>query len=76
MLIPYPRGKERLLIDLQASDYAFGLNGWYTYRDIFKDTHHIKFQLVVGGVSPVQKGSDSTGEWLVFFNDSQGNRAD
>ena len=67
------KSKELLLIDLQSANYAFILNGWYTYRDIFKDLHHVDYQLIIGGGTTLQETIDSTGEWLGLFTYSEGN---
>ena len=68
--------KDSLLLELQSAGFAFILNGWCTYTDIFKDSHPIDFQLVIGGGTVLQRASDVTGEWLVFFTDSEGNASD
>lgn len=74
--VPYSQGKESLLLDLSSARYAFILNGWCTYRDIFKETHPVSFQLIIGGGTPLQRTVDQTGEWFGFFTDSEGNSYD
>jgi hypothetical protein len=69
------KGRELLLADLESTSYAFILSGWYIYRDIFEEPQHIEFQVRIGGGTPLQRDSDSTGEWLCFFNDAEGNEA-
>jgi hypothetical protein len=69
------RVKEILLADLESPTYAFVLNGWYSYEDIFEDSHHTEFQVIIGAGTPLQIDSDSTGEWLCFFNDVEGNES-
>jgi hypothetical protein len=74
--VPSYKGKDSLLLDLQSDGFAFILNGWCTYTDIFKDGHHVDFQLIIGGGTALQKTIDHTGEWLGFFTDSVGNSSD
>jgi hypothetical protein len=74
--VPSGKSKESLISSLQSNDYAFILNGWYTYRDIFKDLHHIDYQLRIGGGMRPYKTIDDTGEWLAMLTDSEGNTSD
>jgi hypothetical protein len=68
--------KDSLKRALSSSGLAFILNGWCTYKDIFEDSHHFNFQLIIGGGTAVQKTIDRVGEWLGFFTDSEGNSFD
>lgn len=70
------KGRELLLSDLTSPTYGFILNGFYTYKDIFEDSHQVEFQVTVGAGTPLQRDGDQTGEWLCFFNDSEGNKSD
>jgi hypothetical protein len=70
--------REYLLAKLseKGQDLVYSINGYFTYRDIFKDSHFLKFQLIVGGPSGVWIDRDSSGMWASFNNDSEGNDAD
>jgi hypothetical protein len=62
---------------IAAREIACCVNGYYSYRDIFKDSHYIRFQLIVGGPAGIRKDTDKDGrEFLVLGNDSEGNEAD
>jgi hypothetical protein len=74
--VSYSQGKQQLLRDLSGPDYAFILNLWCTYRDIFNDTHPVNVQLIIGGGTALQRTRDSNGEWYGFFTDSEGNTYD
>ncbi|MGB8887048.1 MAG: hypothetical protein WCC87_10020 [Candidatus Korobacteraceae bacterium] len=68
-------GKE--LVDLLSSGLVCCINGTYTYRDVFGDTHYIRFQLIVGGPVGLRRDTDKDGrEFFVLGNDSEGNVAD
>jgi hypothetical protein len=56
-------------------DYLIVLNGWYKYQDIFGDDHSLDFQMVIGDHGVLSTGKDSEHEWLVFFDDAEGNEA-
>jgi hypothetical protein len=56
--------------------YACVFNGWYTYRDVFRNPHWVHFQLRIGGNAPVQTGKDEVGEYFIFFNDPVDNDSD
>jgi hypothetical protein len=74
--IPYSQGKQQLLSDLSGPNYAFILNLWCTYRDIFKDFHPVNVQLIIGGGTALQRTIDANGEWFGLFTDSEGNTYD
>jgi hypothetical protein len=74
--IPYSQGKQQLLSDLSGPNYAFILNLWCTYRDIFKDSHPVNVQLIIGGGTALQRTIDGNGEWFGLFTDSEGNTYD
>jgi hypothetical protein len=74
--IPYTQGKQQLLYDLSGHNYAFILNLWCTYRDIFKDSHPVNVQLIIGGGTALQRTIDANGEWFGLFTDSEGNTYD
>ena len=64
---------------LSVPDFVFFIKGYYTYRDIFKDSHFIEFQMVVGGASGpprVDKDRERDELFAVFANDRTGNNAD
>lgn len=69
-------GKTDLLNDLVLSRIAFRLYGKCTYKDAFRDTHFIEFQLVVGGGAIVQYTADPDKRSLVMLTDYEGNNAD
>jgi hypothetical protein len=71
--------REHLIRKLSADggDLVYCANGYFTYRDVFKGSHWLKFQLIVGGPSGVRLDSDATGQqWASFCNDSEGNEQD
>jgi hypothetical protein len=71
--------REHLLTKLSTTgnNLVYRANGYFTYRDIFKDTHYIKFQMIVGGPSGKPRiDEDDSGIYAVFSNDSVGNDAD
>jgi hypothetical protein len=69
--------RERVVHKLSDPKVVFCINGDYAYRDIFKDTHHVLFQMVVGGPSGIPRiDSDESGAvFAPFANDSAGNAA-
>jgi hypothetical protein len=70
--------REHLLRKLSAGDVnlVYCTNSYYTYKDIFQDSHWIKLQLIVGGPGGVQIDNDTTQQWASFSNDSEGNEED
>jgi hypothetical protein len=56
---------------------AFFIVGKYTYVDIFKEEHRVRFQLFVGGPGGVQIDTDGSGnKFYVAYPDAVGNEAD
>lgn len=82
-LLP-PRGRhdggdrEHLLGKLSAEggNLVYCVNGYFTYKDIFRNPHWIKFQMIVGGPGGVRVDADETQQWASFSNDSEGNEED
>jgi len=71
--------REHLIEKLSANgeNLVYCANGYFTYSDIFKDSHWLKFQLIVGGPAGVRLDSDTGGvQWASFSNDSEGNEQD
>jgi hypothetical protein len=70
--------RDHLLGKLSAEDklLVYCVNGYYTYRDIFRDTHHLRFQLIIGGPAGVRIDRDKDGMFAALSNDSAGNDAD
>lgn len=76
-ILPSGARSRKELIDALSSGLVCCVNGHYTYRDIFRDSHYIRFQLIVGGPVGIRTDSDKDGrEFLVLGNDSEGNDAD
>jgi hypothetical protein len=70
-------GREELLASLGLPDFVCCINGYFTYRDIFKDPHYLKFQMIVGGPAGIRQDRDKDGRLFASFsNDSEGNEAD
>ena len=68
---------QSLLAGLSSPTFVCCVNGYYTYRDIFKDSHFIRFQLITGGPAGLRHDTDKNGKlFLVLGNDSEGNEAD
>jgi hypothetical protein len=64
---------------LSVPDLVFFMKGYYTYRDIFSESHFIEFQMVVGGTSGaprLDKDKERDELFAVFANDKTGNNAD
>jgi hypothetical protein len=58
-------------------DFVFVMAGYFTYRDIFKDKHVIKFQLILGGPCTPRWDTDEKGRiFAPLCNDSTGNEAE
>lgn len=70
--------REDLLRKLSAEggNLVYCVNGHFTYNDIFRDSHWIKFQMIVGGPGGVRLDADKTQQWASFSNDSEGNEED
>lgn len=70
--------KEHLIAKLSAKDGAlvYCATGYYTYRDIFKDSHWIKFQLIIGGPSGFRQSFEEGLLKASFSPDSEGNEED
>ncbi len=61
-----------------SSQTVYRMNGYFTFRDVFKDNHFLKFQMIIGG--PAGKPHIETdkfgAEFVSFLNDALGNEAD
>lgn len=70
-------GLTGLLNQLDQPHFVCCMNGHYTYRDIFKEPHCLKFQVIVGGPGGIRQDTTEKGElFAVFCNDSTGNESD
>jgi hypothetical protein len=67
--------REALLAEFQHSNFVFCVRGLCTYRDIFKESHSLRFQLIVGGPSgSARLNTDAEGRlYAALCNDSEGN---
>ena len=66
-----------LLNHLSRPDFVCCMNGHYTYRDIFNEEHHLRFQVIVGGPAGIRQDTNEKGEaFACFCNDSEGNESD
>jgi hypothetical protein len=66
-----------LLNQLGRPDFVCCVNGYYTYRDIFKEEHYLKFQVIVGGPAGIRQDTNEKGQvFACFCNDSTGNESD
>ena len=64
---------------LTVPDLAFFMKGYYTYRDIFNESHFIEFKMIVGGESGAPRldnDKERDEVFAVFANDKTGNNAD
>ena len=52
------------------------LHGWYTYRDIFGETHPLNFRLVAGEGGVFYRDSDAKNEWLALLDDPERTEAE
>jgi len=77
-IINYRRmGLAGLLNHLGRADFVCCMNGYFTYRDIFREKHYLKFQVIVGGPSGIRQDTTEKGEMFACFcNDSTGNESD
>jgi hypothetical protein len=48
----------------------------YTYLDIFKEEHHLRLQLFIGGLAGVHIETDESGRYYEIYTDARGNEAD
>lgn len=68
--------REHLLRKLESGNLVYCANSYYTYKDIFQDSHWIKLQLIIGGPGGVRVDADQVEKWASFSNDSEGNEED
>jgi hypothetical protein len=63
---------------LRSPNRVFFVIGYFTYKDVFKDEHFIRFQTILGGPSGALRwDTDDKGrEFVALCNDSVGNDAD
>jgi len=71
-----PFDREGLLKEFEVNlHFVFGMRGYCSYEDIFKETHRFRFQLIAGGPSgPARLDVDEKGRiYAALCNDSEGN---
>lgn len=70
--------REHIIAKLSSKDgtLVYCATGYYTYRDIFKDSHWIKFQLIVGGPSGFRQSVEEGKLRASFSPDCVGNEED
>jgi hypothetical protein len=78
LAVPYKAEKVNLLTLLDTfktkQDAVFVLRGLCVYKDIFKKTHRLRFQVIMGGPSGEPRmNTDEIGLYAVLSNDSDGN---
>jgi hypothetical protein len=58
-------------------DLVCCVNGFCAYKDIFDESHHLNFQMIVGGPAGIRqhKEKDENGDFISFRYDSTGNES-